>query len=231
MYICIAHSCDTIDFKERETIYRIYDTGIETYRDMDYITIYNMLANEVAIGNLTLRGKRITGDNIDIIKLKAPWNHDRAIIIGYIRDKSGNTIGYDIVWQTGNKGYCTYDQAVEMVTRKWIINATIVNGRVRLLSTKVMGNRTVDTDKFNKQAKKSYDKRRKALMEREEKLKDNASKGIRSDIYKTTQSSEITSTDDRRCREQKRLVSSMLKEYATPKIFQSERAIMKMFKR
>lgn len=172
MYICIAYCYNEVRYNEvcndKDTLYRIYDTETDTYKDMHYIDICSALSNGTIIGNINLKGKKLVGDNIDILKLKTPSFYDMAVIIWYIRDKNGNTLGYDIIWQTGNKSYCTYNEAIHMIMNKRVVNAILVNKRVRLSSTRVMGERIVDANKFHEQAYSAYKERKEAVSKRDD---------------------------------------------------------------
>lgn len=268
MYTCIAYCYNEL-YNDRDISYRIYDTKTNTYKDMHYVDICNALSNGTVIGNIRLKGKKIVGDNIDIRKLSTPHVHDKAIIIGYIKDKNGNTLGYDIIWQTGNRSYCTYNMAVHMLMNERIVNAVLVNKRVRLSSTRVIGERVVDANRFNEQAYYTYKERREAVDKRDSTIYESSFR-IVDPKYKFMDNDKIAAIlqDKKEEEEHQRkiergeiargsvrrgksysddsrmsgvsggkaggsrgsLLSAMLKEYATPGPFQTERAMTQIFK-
>lgn len=166
MYICISHNCEIVKAKliVESGFYRIYDTIENTYNDVPYDTLYNIINQGTFVGNLCIKKRKLAGDGIDLWRLIYNTNFRSSLIINHIRsEKTSDLLGYEVVYQNGERSFYSCDEAIEKARSNVILNATIVNNEfIRLINASVVETRFVDDKDFTNKAEKELKKRKKA---------------------------------------------------------------------
>lgn len=152
MLICIC--CNELNtygkqvntYVSKTTMFRVFETLTREVKDLLYDEVYAyMNSGKANIKNLEIKEDKIKGNGIDIARFyRQPTDKLKlAIVFNKVMHIRGHLFGYDIVTQDGNVIFAPPEQLMRIMQSSYrVINATIANGGIKLISLSGIGERT-----------------------------------------------------------------------------------------